>query len=155
MQGHLWLASGKSNRWTLAVQVVQVVDELQAEQPFRHTTVHTPLTEGEPLAQVTQLVERGPLQVEQDESQLVQRKLVAVLLTYLPAGQVQAPLRAVRLPGQVTQLVERGPLHVEQLASQIIAAQIPLAGGDPFAQVKQLLAKVPLQEAQLGSQSMV
>ena len=42
-------------------------------------------------------------------------KLVALLLSYWPSGQVQFPLRALRLCIQVKQLLELDPLQVSQV----------------------------------------
>ena len=97
MHGHLLLALGVSTRWSLVVQAVQTVVELQALQPLGQVGgAHDPLIGGDPLGHVRQLLERAPLQVVQLESQFEHWKFVLVLLTYFPAGQVQAPLRASR-----------------------------------------------------------
>ena len=72
MHGHLLLALGIRTRWSLVVQAVQNVEELQALQPLGQVGgAHDPLVGGDPLGQVRQLLELAPLQVVQLESQLV------------------------------------------------------------------------------------
>ena len=131
MHGHLLLALGMRTRWSLVTQEVQTVVEVQALQPLGQVGgAHDPLVGGDPLGQVKQLLDRAPLHVVQLESQLEQRKFVVVLLTNLPAGQVQALLRAVRPPVQVRHWVAEVPEQVEQLESHTMGGllQSPLVG---------------------------
>ena len=154
MHGHLLLALGMRTRWSLVTQEVQTVVEVQALQPLGQVGgAHDPLVGGDPLGQVKQLLDRAPLHVVQLESQLEQRKFVVVLLTYFPAGQVQAPLRAVRPPVQVRHWVAEVPEQVEQLESHTMAGwHDPLVGVDPSVHVRQLLGSGPTHVAQVGSQ---
>lgn len=111
---------------------------------------HDPLTGGDPLGQVRQFVEVPPLQVEQEESQLEQRKFVVVLLTYWPVGQAHAPLRATRLPGQVRHWLAAVPEQVKQLKSQDVTGKHdPAFGAFPSLHVRQLLVNGPTHVAQV------